>query len=470
MNSSRQWFLCVLPLCAALGSAMNAQASTPDLLLTTPATPDAVEKGMHADGYSLAISAYNWGYPLVRMERVVREYITVPSPKPDTSYRAGLNQIGWATSLASPSAKDMPTANNDTYYMSAVLDLTEPYVLTVPDTHDRYYVVDVFNMWQELEHYVGRRTTGTKAGKYVLVPPGWKGELPKDATRLDVSTKKIWLWGRIHVKQGEDVAPILALQKQFSVVPLSGKSHTDESLPALPKTGDDPLGFFTELASALKNNPVKPADAALFAQFARIGLTDSGFSPDKLNPATRKGLEEGLKDAPYVAIASLASTSQVRNGWNWVTGLDSFGFNYPLRAMVAGPYLGGQGEHEAMYPLRFTDSKNQPLTGASQYEIKLASAPPVNAFWSLTLYDASNKMLVDNEIGRYKVGSDTPGLKVAADGSITIPISHKKPQGEHAANWLPAPEGGFYVMLRLYQPSQDALSGKWQLPQLNKIN
>lgn len=108
-----------------------------------------------------------------------------------------------------------------------------------------------------------------------------------------------------------------------------------------------------------------------------------------------------------------------------MTGLDSFGYNYPLRAMVAGPYLGGQGEHEAMYPIRFTDSKNQPLTGNNQYEVKLASAPQVNAFWSLTMYDASDKMLVDNEINRYKVGTDTQGLKVASDGSITIPISHK---------------------------------------------
>ncbi|MCW0921141.1 DUF1214 domain-containing protein [Pseudomonas sp. RG1] len=469
MSPPRKLLFCALPLCVALGGVMPAQAAAPDLLLSTPATPDAVEKGMHADGYSLAISAYNWGYPLVRMERVAREYTRVPSPKPATSYRAGLNQIGWATALASPSAKDMPTANNDTYYMSAVLDLTEPYVLSVPDTQDRYYVVDVFNMWQELEHYVGRRTTGTQAGKFVLVPPGWTGELPKDAKRLDVSTGKIWLWGRMQVKQGEDVAPILALQKQFSVAPLSGKAPAAETLPALPQT-DDSLGFFTELAAALKDNPVKPADAALFAQFARIGLTDKGFSPEKLDPATRKGLEEGLKVAPYVAIASLASTSSIRNGWNWVTGLDSFGYNYPLRAMVAGPYLGGQGEREAMYPIRFTDSKNQPLTGAHRYEIKLASAPPVDAFWSLTMYDANDKMLVDNPINRYKVGTDTQGLKVAADGSITIPISHDKPTGEHAANWLPAPKGGFYVLLRLYQPKEDVLSDKWKLPQLNRVD
>ncbi len=161
--------------------------------------------------------------------------------------------------------------------MSAVVDLTEIYVLSVPGTHNRYYAVDVFNMWQELENYVGRRTTGTQAGKFVLVPPGWKGQLPKDAKRLDVTTQKIWLWGRIHVTQGEDVAPILALQKQFSVVLLSGKAHNDEKLPALPQSGDDPLGFFTELASALKDNSVKPADAALFAQIWRIGRTERAF-------------------------------------------------------------------------------------------------------------------------------------------------------------------------------------------------
>lgn len=462
---------CVVPICLMIGSHASAQSNPPpDLLLTTPGSPEVIQKGSQADGYSLAIIAYYWGYPLVRMERVAREYTNVPSPKPATSYRAPLDHIGWATSLASPDAKDMPTANNDTYYMSAVLDLTEPYVLTVPDTHDRYYVIDVFNMWQELEHYVGRRTTGTKGGKYVLVPPGWKGTLPKDAKRLDVTTRKVWLWGRLHVNQGEDTAPVLALQKQFTIVPLSGKSRGNSSLAPLPKTGNDELGFFRELAAALKDNPVKSADKALFAQFARIGLTEKGFDPGKLDPATRKGMAEGLKDGPDVAISAMASTSTIRNGWTWVTGLDSFGFNYPLRALVAGPYLGGQGEREAMYPLRYTDSNGQTLNGANQYVVKLESAPPVGAFWSLTMYNADDKMLVVNDLGRYKIGSDTLGLKTASDGSITIPISHSQPTGNNAANWLPAPNGDFYVILRLYQPSEAILSGKWAMPQLNKVN
>ena len=473
MNGRIANLLCIAAITssAALAPVLSTAATRdfPDELLTTAGTPEVIARGQEADGYALAVSAYTWGYPLVRMERVMREYIDVPSPKPPTSYRAPLNKMGWATMLANPDAKDMPTANNDTYYMSTVLKLTEPYVLTVPDTHDRYYVVDLFSTWQELEHYVGRRVTGTKAGKFLIAPPGWKGKVPAGMKRLDVSTDKVWLWGRLQVKQGEDPAPVLALQKQFSVKPLSGKASDITSLPPMPDIADDEFGFFKHLAFALQSTSVKPADEALFAQYERIGLTRKGFDPSKLSDATRKGMARGLKDGPAVAAASMVGSSSVRNGWNWVTGLDSFGYDYPLRALVAGPYLGGQGEREAMYPLRYTDSEGKPLSGANRYVVKLDSAPPVDAFWSLTMYNADDKMLVPNELNRYKVGSDTQGLKVAPDGSITIPIQADKPQGENAANWLPAPKGGFYVILRLYQPKQEVLDNKWQMPQLNKV-
>ena len=157
----------------------------------------------------------------------------------------------------------------------------------------------------------------------------------------------------------------------------------------------------------MKANAIKPADEALFAQFARIGLTRNGFDPSKLDPARRKGLLRALQDGPSVAISAFQSAAVQRNGWSWATGLDDFGFDYPLRALVAGPYLGGQGEKEAMYPLRYTDSSGKVLTGENAYTIKFASPPPVDAFWSLTIYNAGDKLLVDNPIGRYKVGSDT---------------------------------------------------------------
>ncbi|MEJ8858183.1 DUF1254 domain-containing protein [Variovorax robiniae] len=459
------------PACAALIAltlaGMNASAAPKydDPVLTTASTPDIAQKGIEADAYSLTVMAYAWGYPLVRMERTMREYVEVESPRPPTSYRAPLNQMGWATQLATPAARDMPTANNDTLYTSTVLDLDQPYVVSVPDTHDRYYVIDVFNMWQELEHYIGRRTTGTKAGKFVLVPPGWKGTLPKDAKRLDVTTRKVWLWGRIQVKEGEDSKPVIALTQQFSIKPLDGKASARKTLAPLPDIQGNEFGLFTQLAAALKDNPVRTTDKALYGQFARIGLTDKGFDPGKLNEAALRGMRRAMQDAPAVIASSVVGSSEVRNGWNWVKGLDNFGFNYPLRAVVAGPYLGGQGEREAMYPIRYTDSKGQALSGEKKYSVRFPSDPPVNAFWSLTVYNADDKMLVENPINRFKYGSTTQGLVREKDGSFTLTMQRDKP--DNTANWVPTPAGNFYLILRLYQPKEALLQGQWPLPQVD---
>ncbi len=150
-------------------------------------------------------------------------------------------------------------------------------------------------------------------------------------------------------------------------------------------------------------------------------------------------------------------------------GLDDFGYMYPLRALIAGPYLGGQGEKEAMYPLRATDSKGGQLDGSKKYVIHFSKAPPVNAFWSLTVYNAADKMLVDNPIQRYKLGTDTKGLKVNADGTFDVPLQSAKPDGEFAANWLPTPSGPFYMILRLYQPKDEVLAGKYELPQVDPV-
>ncbi len=454
-------------LCASVAAAEDA----PDALLTTPVTPAVLAQGAEADAYAQGVQAYVWGYPLVRMERVARQYTDVPANNPPTSYRAPLNAIGWARELATAASKDMPTSNNDTFYMSAIVDLTEPFILSVPDTDDRYYVVDVFNMYQELEHYIGRRVTGTRPGNFALAPPGWKGELPAGVTRLDVTTDKIWLWGRLRLTQGEAVAPVLALQKEFRLTPLSVFGKTDAkpqaaTLPPLPDIAVDELGYFTQLGAAVKANPIKPADEALFAQFARIGLTKDGFDPSKLDPARRKGLLRALQDGPSVAISAFQSPAVQRNGWSWATGLDDFGFDYPLRALVSGPYLGGQGEKEAMYPLRYTDSAGKVLSGENGYTIIFASPPPVDAFWSLTVYNAGDKLLVDNPIDRYKVGTDTPGLVTAPDGSITIALAHAAPEGEAAKNWLPTPAGPFYLVLRLYQPRPEVLKGEYALPEV----
>lgn len=463
--------LLAIAVCAI--SPWCAAGKWPDTLLETPGTPDNLAKGAELDAYQLGLSAYVWGYPLVRMERVMRDYIDVPDPKPPTSYRAPLNRIGWARELATPAALDMPTANNDTTYLSAVVDLsTEPYLLSVPDLGDRYYVVDTFNMWQELEHYIGRRVTGTKAGRFALVGPGWKGTLPPGVKRLDIKTSKVWLWGRMRVSVGEDMKKVHALQDGFDLRPLSALDNKDwkapqASLAPLPDIGDDPLGFYKHLGAVLKDNPVRPEDKGLAMQFERIGLTDKGFDAGKLNDSQRKGLLRAIQDAPLIAVSAMSSSSEERAGWSYVRGLDDFGFDYPLRALVAGPYLGGQGEKEAVYPLRYTDSSNQPLDGKNDYVVKFSSEPPNDAFWSLTVYDAKTKMLVDNSLKRYKFGSDTPNIHKNSDGSFAVTVSPRKPAA--GANWLPSAAGQFYVILRIYQPKDAVISGDWKFPVFERV-
>ncbi|HMO30205.1 DUF1214 domain-containing protein [Enterovirga sp.] len=445
----------------------------PDPLITAVATPDSVARAKEIEAYTLGVSAYLWGYPLVRMERIMREYTDVRAPQPATSYRAALNRIGWATALATPLAKDMPTANNDTLYMSAVVALTEPYVLSVPDTKDRYYVINVFTTYHEDEHDIGRRTTGTKAGRFAIVPPGWKGELPADLKRLDVSTDKVWLWGRLHVRDGEDPAAVEALLPKFDLRPLSQLASpkyaaTAAALPSLPDIAGDELGFFAHLGYAMQHNPILPRDAALVGQFERIALTPKGFDRSKLSPEQIRGLRRALDDAPVVASAAITTTSIRKDGWDWAV-LDGYGFNYPLRAVHSGPYLGGNSAREALYPNTYVDSENNPLTGAHRYELRFTKAPPVDAFWSLTIYNADDKMLVDNPINRYKVGSETPGLKVSPDGSFTILIQHDQLQGPDKTNWLPAPAGKFNLFLRFYQPRPEILNGSYTLPHLVKM-
>ena len=444
----------------------------PDPLITAVATPESIAKAKELDAHALGMSAYLWGYPLVRMERVMREYTDVPPNQPATSYRAPLNQIGWATALATPSARDMPTANNDTLYMSAVVTLTEPYILSVPDTNDRYYVINIFTTYHEDEHDIGRRTTGTTAGQFAIVPPGWKGTLPEGLRRFDVSTDKVWLWGRLHVKDGEAMEPLRALQKQFDLRPLSQLNNANyqapaAKLPPLPDiTGDDLLSF-THLGYAMQRNDILPRDTALVGQFERIGLTKQGFDRSNLSPEQLRGLKRALEDATVVATAAITTTSTRKDGWDWAV-LDGYGFNYPLRAVHSGPYLGGNSAREALYPNTYVDSENNPLTGANRYELRFAKAPPVDAFWSLTIYNADDKMLVDNPINRYKVGSDTGGLKVNPDGAFTILIQNDEPQEADKANWLPAPKGNFNLFLRFYQPRKELLSGGYPLPRLMK--
>lgn len=451
---------------------MTQIASKKDPVIEIPGTNEVQQLGDYYAAKTIGILAYQWGYAPVRMEETMREYVKVPNPKPATSYRAPLNQIGWARSLPTAADADMPTANNDTFYLSAVVELKEPMVLITPDTKDRYYVVDVFDMYQNLISYIGRRTTGTRPGKFAIVPPGWKGEIPQGVSKvINATTPKVWLWGRLAVKEGENLDELHALQDQFKLQTATefkgGSAVKTNTLASFPKINKkDSLGFYKKLAFVMSQNPIAEFDKGLVGQFEKIGLTPGKFDPSKLNKEQLRGLYDATLEAPLTIIASVKSAAAVVNGWQWVTKLDSFGYDYALRSMISGPYLGGQGEKEALYPIRYTDSENKELDGKNVYKMTFDKEPPVNAFWSLTMYDANNKLFVKNELNRYKISNDLKGFVKKTDGTFEITISHAKPSNTN--NWLPAPEGGFYLILRLYQPTEEVLSGKYKIPQVIK--
>lgn len=450
-------------------------ASQQDPIISVAPSVEIAAHGDYIDAKAIGTLAYEWGYSLVRMEKAMREYIDVPNPKPATSYRAPLNQVGWAKRLPGAKDKDMPTANNDTYYMSAVIDLNEPYILQTPNTDGRYFVVDVFDMYHNLTEYIGKRTTGTEAQTIALVPSGWTGNLPNDVDKtVHVNTKKVWLWGRIHVLEGEDVSKVHILQDQFILKslgeyngnPTVAETTTLPEMPSYPVS--DTLRFYRELAFAMSQNSILEEDKSLVGQFERIGIKDGKFDESKLNENQLKGLKEAALKAPMAILASMYSSSYVNNGWNVALKLDNYGYDFSLRSLVAGPYLGGQGEKEAMYPIRYTDSDNKPLVGSNSYTIRFEEEPPVNSFWSLTLYDANSKLFYDNELDRYKFSRESKGLKINDDGSFEILIQNEKPA--NTDNWMPAPEGGFYLILRMYEPHNEVIELTYDLPQLVKTD
>ncbi|WP_412462595.1 DUF1254 domain-containing protein [Halobacteriovorax sp. RT-2-6] len=438
------------------------------------------------EAYSLGLNAYLWGSTLVRMENIARTYTDVVQKQSETSYRAPLNEFGHSRRLPGPTDTDMPTANQDTLYSSAILDLNQSaIVLSTPEVKDRYYVIDVFDMWHNLIKYVGTRQTGTSAQKYLIVPPNSKEMYQKQKgveglTIIESPTSKVWLWGRTQILKSDDMEKELndvhKIQDQYKLTELDeylGKKNRVRIYPLSKRVGSDsdPLRFFEELGEYLKTNPVSEKEKALFGQFKKIGLTKEGFKKEMLSQQVQDVLIQALNDGPQVVAAQIRNPANTKfiNGWSYVFDLDNFGDDYALRSMVSHPYLGGQGAKEALYPLAEVDSKGNKLSGSKMYRIRFDREPKVGAFWSVTVYDSVSKMLIENDLKRYSLNNSN-NLTKNSDGSFELYFSNQVPKDEKKkANWLATPKGNFYVIMRLYIPSQEILDLKWKVPGIEQI-
>jgi hypothetical protein len=336
--------------------------------------------------------------------------------------------------------------------------------------------MQLLDAWTNNFASIGRRTTGTGAGKFAIVGPDWKGILPSGVKEVKAPTNTVWILGRILVKGEDDLDNARAIQKQFTLTTLYEKKTPSVIMPAntllLENKVEDlsALYFFKTMTDLMILNPTID-NKALEKQFEHIGIDLSyGFDAEKLDTETIAGLNRAAKDA-FQIIANSQEELNPRfiNGWIVYTGLGTYGDQFLKRAYIAFSGLGANVDEEAIYPRAFTDEQGNQLNGKYKYILHFEKdqLPPVEAFWSLTMYGA-DFYLVPNEINRYAIAEYTPGLEYNEDGSLDIYIQKDRPINNES-NWLPAPEGDFNLMLRMYQPAAKVLNGTYEIPGVKRV-
>jgi hypothetical protein len=440
-----------------------------------------------ADQVKLATEAYVYAFPLVfNLEQVDRYATTGVGANP----AAPFNAFSHAKTLATP-ADTFVTINNDTVYSMAQLDLgAGPVLLSVPDTAGRYYVMQFVDAWTNNFAYIGQRGTGTAAGRYLLVPPGWDGEEPADATVIHCPTRIASIVGRWACTGDDDLAAVHALQAAATLAPLDA-SADPAGLPAAGGTGNEALDFFDRYRAWSQAFPPADRDRALQDSFAPLGLT--GTEPvHQLGDHLKAALEEGFA-AGRALVEGLQRSGRSPEVNGWKMTLHAFDYNLdffetgtvdddrwklidpkariPERAAAALGGLWGNHGYEAAYIMTYKDADGEPLDGSNTYRLRLSPTPPVAGFWSVTMYDVPDFYLVDNPIDRYSVGDRTAGTVLDEDGGLTITISRTEPADPKArANWLPAPEGPLRPVLRMYIPDESILDGTYTVPAIERID
>jgi hypothetical protein len=436
-----------------------------------------------AEARSIAKEAYIYGYPLVDSYRIEYDYF-VDHNSPE--FKAPWNQITNIPRVFTPKDVAVQTPNSDTPYSWLGLDLrAQPIVLTLPpmDRKDRYFSVQFTDAYTFNFDYLGTSTSGNNGGTFMVAGPDWKGDTPKGIQRVIRSeTQFIVVVYRTQVFNPADLENVKKIQSGYKVQTLS--SYLGTGAPsAAPQVNflkpisaaeqKTSLQFFNELNFVLQFCPTDPSETELMASFAKIDVgAGKTFDPGKLSTDIKTAIEQGRADA----FADFAGgVKQMSEGT--LTSGDLFGTreylknNYLYRWLATiGIY--GNSKQEAMYPIYYVDSTGKKLNGANRYTLRFAPGqfPPVNAFWSLTMYGLPESLLVANPIDRYLINSPMlPNLKLDPDGGLTLVIQHDSPGKDKESNWLPSPEGPYAMYMRLYWPKKVALDGEWTAPKVQRV-
>jgi len=384
--------------------------------------------------------------------------------------------------------KDVISANADTPYSLGLLDLRGgPVVLTVPEITDRYYVMQFENLLGDNELFVGSRATGSAAGSYFLMGPNWKGDVPEGFSgSFRFETDIVFMLGRTQLLNADDQPALAEVMRQYRLEPY--EVFQGGEAPTLPAFDwphwDDPasrderfIGYMNALLPLYQ--PIHPSETELFARFASIGIGSGvSFDPDALSDEQRQAIVQGIAAAIEALTRKLPEVGRIVNGWTMASAFGNRAFfngDHALRALGAQLGWGGNDEIEAFYPSARVDANGETLDGAHAYQIQWENDPPVNAFWSITMYDKSYDgaagYMVKNPINRYLINSTTKGLIRDADGGLTITVQRAEPNDPvKRANWLPAPEGEFYMSMRLYWPKPAALDGTWEPSLVERVD
>jgi hypothetical protein len=429
--------------------------------------------------------AYIFGYPMVLMDATRLVSTNFPAPVPGKSF-APVNQFGHFETFPDADFKDVVKPNCDTYYSIAWLDLKqEPLVLSVPDTKGRYYLLPMLDAYTNIFASPGKRTTGTSAGNFLITGPAFAETIPAGMTEIKAPTNMVWILGRTQTNSKQDGATVVrSIQQGYHLTPLSkwGSAYTPEkhvvdttiskTPPPVAVEQMDIEVFINRLNQLMTANPPAAADSGLLKKLEAVGVgAGKQFSITNFDSETQAkirsipgSVHQKLRDA-----ASKMGTQE--NGWNVVrTGMGSYGNNYVGRALVALIGLGANLNADASYPNCLVDENGQKLNGSRKYVIHFdkGQTPPVNAFWSVTMYGPDD-LLVANPIKRYAIG-DRDKLKYNKDGSLDIFIQHESPGKDIESNWLPSGKEGFSLTMRLYWPKEEFVNGSWKLPAVKVIN